>query len=163
LPRLGYILGVLVLGVALAGCSGGSDASSSGDAAHEQAIPARTPPPSTSLPVVTVAGGAPEVTQFAAPSTFTCLAGDPSQAQVTIGWNVPSATEVEITLDGATPASGIQDTLPYQVPAGAPGGPGVTIVFPCEPANDHVITLTWRAGSSAPTERAVSVSKTATA
>jgi hypothetical protein len=144
----------------LAACGDDDGSSGSGGAATERSIPTRVPAPPTPLPVVTVPGGAPEVTEFAAPRSFSCLAESPEQAQVTIGWNVPSATDVAVQLDGSVPASGIQDALPYQVPAGPAVGPGVAMVFPCDLA-EHTITLTWTAGSSPPTERVVAITKAA--
>jgi hypothetical protein len=37
--------------------------------------------------------GRPALTMFNAPSSYTCLTQDPTQAQVTLGWSAPSATQ----------------------------------------------------------------------
>ena len=49
---------------------------------------AATPQPTT----VTTPDGAPKVVQFQAPRRYWCLPAHPGQAQVTVGWSVPSAT-----------------------------------------------------------------------
>jgi hypothetical protein len=156
--RLPVVVGATLVGVLVAACSGGtgSSAASSGG----RPIPSPTSPPSTSPPNITTPDGAPAVTAFYAPTTFSCVNEDPSQGQVTIGWTVPSATQVGIVLDGAPPPSGIRISVPYAVPAGPPRGPGVTIVFACGPAQ-HTIMLSWRTKTSPATVRLVSVTKIA--
>ena len=72
---------------------------------------------------------------------------DGIQAQVTVGWSVPSATDVTVLLDGASPPVGIQDTAPYQVPAGKAPGVGSTIVFPCA-ADAHTSPMLISSGWS---------------
>jgi hypothetical protein len=100
--------------------------------------------------------GRPALTMFNAPSSYTCLTQDPTQAQVTLGWSAPSATQVVVTLDGTPPPRGIRAALPYEVPAGPATGPGVTIVFACGTA-PHTIELRWQRQHSAATVRDVSV------
>lgn len=78
---------------------------------------------------------------------------------MTIGWVAPSASDVAITLDGAALPSGIRPSLPFQVPAGPATAPGVTIVFACNPAAQHTITLAWRTKRSPVTTRVVTVTK----
>ncbi len=121
------------------------------------AIPARTtaPAPATSAPPTVP----PTVLAFNAPTSFTCLVGR-TQGQVTLGWNVSGATAVAVQLDGSSPPVGIQDALPFQVPAGKPVGVGSTVVFDCRAAAQHTITVRWSAGSDAnATERSVTVVK----
>jgi len=157
---LAFVLGATLFGVTLGACSGATGSSSASSSARP--IPVRVPPPTTSPPTVTTPQGGPEVTAFNAPTSFTCLSQDPSQGQVTIGWTVPSATQVAIVLDGAPPPSGIRGSLPYAVPAGPARGPGVTIVFACSPAAQHTIMLAWRTKDSPATVRLVPVAKVAT-
>jgi hypothetical protein len=147
-----------LLAIMLGACSGSSGSS----AAASSPIPSRVAPPTTSATPVTTPQGGPAVTTFDAPSSFMCLAQDPSQAQVTIGWVAPSATDIAITLDGASPPTGIRTSLPFRVPAGPASAPGVTIVFACGPALQHTITLAWRTKSSPVTTRVVTVTKAPT-
>ncbi len=121
------------------------------------AIPARTIAPGAATSAA--AGGPPVIVAFNAPTTFRCLA-DGKQGQVTLGWVAPDATAVDVQLDGARPAVGIQDALPYQVPAGRPVGVGSTVVFDCAVAAEHTITVRWSAGADTNvTERSVTVRK----
>lgn len=124
-----------------------------------EAIPVRPTPPTTAAPVVTTPDGAPEVLAFDGPDEFWCLVTEPAEAQVTLGWTVLSATEVTVTLDGVVLPSGIQPQAPFQVPVGDASGIGSTVRFACEPAVDHVITVSWRMGSSPPVERTVAITK----
>ncbi len=180
------VVGVLLVPVAVAGCTTtpatSTAASTSGEASSSAgapapgaagaavttaptpsvpgapgtAIPARTTAPA---PTTTTAGGPPTVVAFNAPTGFRCLAGG-KEGQVTLGWVVPDATAVDVQLDGSRPAVGIQDALPYQVPAGRPVGVGSTVVFDCAAAAEHTITVRWSAGSDANvTERSVTVRK----
>lgn len=150
------LVAVLVLPLAtavLAACSGSG---SSGT----QAVPQPTAGPTTSAPTVTTPEGGPALTTFNAPILFSCLSQDPAPAQVTIGCAAPSATGLVLTLDGSRPARGIQSSLPYEMPAGPPAGPGVTVVFACGAAQ-HTITLAWTMPHTPPTTRVVSVTKAA--
>lgn len=109
--------------------------------------------------MVTTPEGGPALVEYHAPSTFTCMPGTPDQAQITLGWSAPSATDVSFTLDGAPLAKGIQNPIPYEVPAGGAAQVGATIVFACEPASTHTITATWRMNDSPPTERVITITK----
>lgn len=128
-------------------------------------IPTRTPPPPTTTPGITTANGAPRVTQFHAPTQFWCLPDYPNRAQVTIGWNVPSATTTSATLDGRAMSTGQLSRItsssrpPFELLAGGPTGIGATIVFPCVPGQRHTIKLRWKIGGSPITERVVTVTK----
>lgn len=122
-------------------------------------IPPRTTPSTPSPPLVTTAEGGPEVVEFGAPDSFRCLA-DGIEGQATIGWSVPSATSVTVLLDGTPPATGIQDSLPYQIPAGPAPGVGSTIVFPCDSADQHTFTFVWALGD-ATTTRSVTLTREA--
>jgi hypothetical protein len=122
------------------------------------AIPGRTTAPPAGSTSAAEAGP-PTVVAFNAPTTFRCLTGG-KQGQVTLGWNVPDATAVDVQLDGSRPAVGIQDALPYQVPAGRPVGVGSTVVFDCGTAAEHTLTVRWSAGADTNvTERSVTVRK----
>src|SRR3954451_25301750 len=108
-----------VLPAALVGCgdgSGGDDSGSRQTSRPGSAIPTRKSPEAAAMPGITTSDGAPKVTQFKAPSTFWCLPQSPNRAQVTIGWNVPSATAVSVKLDGRRIPTGIRTALPFQVP-----------------------------------------------
>jgi hypothetical protein len=107
---------------------------------------------------VTTPDGAPKVVQFAAPRRYWCLLAHRGQAQVTVGWSVPSATRVAVLLDGTALHSGIRKALPFWVPAGKPDGIGGTIVFPC-PGNRHRVTIRWRMKSSTAETRTVTIRK----
>lgn len=97
--------------------------------------------------------------EFGAPDSFRCLANG-IEGQTTIGWSVPSATSVTVLLDGTAPATGIQDSLPYQIPAGPAPGVGSTIVFPCDSADQHTFTFVWALGDTT-TTRSVTLSREA--
>lgn len=151
----------LVLTLAAVGC--GDDAGSTTVTAPLGAGGEKLPPTTTATPpptpTVTTTGGAPKVVQFAAPKRFFCVPAHPGQAQVTIGWSVPSATAVDVRLDGKQLHEGIRKALPFAVPAGPPSGIGSTIVFPCRPARTHTVTIRWRMGSSTPAERTVKITR----
>jgi hypothetical protein len=148
----------IVAMVALAGCSDDGPPAASAS----QPLPSPTSAPTTVLPVVTTPDGAPEVVRFVVPDRFWCLVDDPSEAQVTVGWHVPSATEVEVLLDGVAVPAGFQPALPYQLPAGGPTGIGATVVFPCEDGDQHSVTVRWRSGTSPTAERTGTIAKGAT-
>jgi len=101
------------------------------------------------------------VQQFDAPTSFSCLAQDPAETQVTLGWVVPSAERVSVALDGRVLPRGIRSALPYDVPAGPAVGPGATVVFACNPVAQHTITLSWSFKRSPSTTRVVSVTRAA--
>jgi hypothetical protein len=124
-----------------------------------QTLPTQTTAPSPSGSPVTTPDGAMAVLQFHAPTSFSCLAQYPLQAQVTIGWNVPSATRVTETFDGTIMHSGIREALPFAVSAGV--GLGTTLVFGCESGVAHTIVLTWYGQGLPPTRRVVTVHKVA--
>jgi hypothetical protein len=121
------------------------------------AIPTLTAPPSPSAPVVTTPEGGVAAVQFNAPTSFSCLSQYPTQAQVTIGWNVPSATGVTESFDGTTMHSGIRSVLPFVVPAGPAVGPGATLVFGCHSGVNHTIVVTWSRQGLPSTSRVVKV------
>jgi hypothetical protein len=157
---LSVVIGVTLVGVALGACSGTSGSSAAPSAGRP--IPVRVPPPPPSAPTITTPQGGPAVTEFNAPASFTCMTQDPSQAQVTIGWSAPSATQVAVVLDGVQPPSGLRPSVPYEVPAGPASGPGVTVVLACAPAVQHTIMLEWRTKGSPATVRLVSLAKATT-
>jgi hypothetical protein len=177
--------GVLAVPLAVAGCTGspstpsasssttatspsvatpgaGSGATTAGTPTVAGAAGAAIPGRTTAPPAASTSGpeaGPPTVVAFNAPTTFRCLTGG-KQGQVTLGWNVPDATAVDVQLDGSRPAVGIQDALPYQVPAGKPVGVGSTVVFDCGAAAEHTLTVRWSAGADTNvTERSVTVRK----
>ena len=121
-------------------------------------IPPRTTSSAAPPPLLTTAEGGPEVVEFGAPDSFRCLANG-IEGQTTIGWSVPSATSVTVLLDGTAPATGIQDSLPYQIPAGPAPGVGSTIVFPCDSA-EHTFTFVWALGDAS-TTRSVTLTREA--
>jgi hypothetical protein len=151
----------------LAACGGSSSSTSVATSRPGNPIPTRYPPPSTTTPGVTTPNGAPRITEFKAPNQYRCMAGYPNRAQVTIGWNVPSATTVSLALDGrALPIPPLTHIYapaqpPFEVPAGPASGIGAAIVFPCVPGQRHTIALSWRAGSSPVTRRVVTLTKAA--
>jgi hypothetical protein len=152
------VVTAIVAFAAMSGCS-----ATSTDASARDPVPTRQAP-STTQPTLTDANGAPIVEQFHAPPTYYCLstADTPRQAQINVGWSVPSATELDITLDGEPVPSGIRDTLPFHVPAGPPSGVGTTIVFACGQETPHTIEITWRTSSSTSTIRTLLITKAAT-
>ena len=120
-------------------------------------IPTRPESPPASAPVVTEPNGSPGVAEFVAPETFVCLAEDPRQVQVLIGWEVPTATDVEVELDGVPVPSGISKQLPFEVPAGPASGIGSTIVFDCDERAERTITISWSFDGSPPTQQVVEI------
>lgn len=137
-----------------------SSAASSVPGSPGEPIPPRatpsSPPPSSLIATV---DGAPAVVEFGVSESFSCLANG-VEGQVTIGWSVPSATDVSVLLDGTAPATGIQDDLPYQIPAGPAAGVGSTVVFPCQSADEHTFTVIWALGDTT-TTREVTVTRAA--
>jgi hypothetical protein len=124
-----------------------------------QALPTPTTSPPTTQPLILSAEGGPAVVQFQAPTNFSCLAQNPAQAQITIGWNVPSSTEVTVRFDGSVMHRGIRQQLPFDVPAGPSVGPGATLVFGCNSGSTHTVVLTWRREGIRETTRVVRVDK----
>ena len=100
----------------------------------------------------------PAVDPFVAPHTFVCLAEDPNQAQVTIGWDVPTASDVEIRLDGVPVPSGSAPSCRSRCPPAArAAGIGSTVVFDCDASEAWTITIQWTAHGSPPTVKVVHV------
>lgn len=164
---------VVLVPLTLAGCTDtGSPSTTTSAASGASATTAATPtvagaagatiPARTTAPAPATSAAAtvpPTVVAFNAPQTFRCLGGR-TQGQVTLGWDVAGATSVAVQLDGSSPPVGIQDALPFQVPAGKPVGVGSTVVFDCRAAVQHAITVRWSAGGDANvTERSVTVVK----
>ena len=151
----------------LAGCGSSSSSTTVAKSRAGNPIPTRYPPPSTTTPGITYPNGSPRITEFYAPARFECMGGYPNRAQVTIGWHVPSATAVSLTLDGRPLPVPPLDRMyapgepPFEVPAGGPSGIGAAIVFPCRPAARHTIAMGWRAGPSPVTRRVVTITRAA--
>jgi hypothetical protein len=99
------------------------------------------------------------IAQFDSPRKFWCLPGHPGQAQVIVGWSVPSAKKVAVFLDGRRLHSGIREKLPYWVPAGDASGIGATVVFRCGSAERHRVRVRWRIPSSPAVNRTVTIHK----
>ncbi|MDI9917320.1 hypothetical protein [Rhodococcus sp. IEGM 1379] len=78
---------------------------------------------------------------------------------MTVGWSAPSATDVSLALDGQLLPVGIQNELPYQVPAGGPTGIGAAVVFACDSATHHTIDITWTGHARPATSRTVTIVK----
>jgi hypothetical protein len=155
---LGALCAFALTGAACSGSGGGSGGKTID--AGGTTIPARTTTTSTQ-PTITTADGAPKVVQFASPRQFWCMKAHPGQAQVTVGWSVPSATTVTVALDGTSLHSGIRKVLPFWVPAGKADGIGATVVFPCSSGNSHRITVRWRMRRSPTEMRTVTIRKAA--
>lgn len=124
----------------------------------------RSAPPASATTAVSEAeaagAGSGDVAQFAAPTEYWCLDGDPEQAQATLGWSVPRAKGVKVFLDGEQLHSGIRKQLPFSVLAGDAPGIGTTVVFSCEGDDEHRIDVRWQLkGSSPPAERTVTIAK----
>jgi hypothetical protein len=111
---------------------------------------------------VTTPAGPPQVVQIGAPKRFWCLKAFPGQAQVIVGWSVPAATSLVVSLDGKELHQGMREALPFAVVAGKPAGLGVTVVFPCRSGRRHTISMRWTAGDSPPAERSITVTKART-
>jgi hypothetical protein len=154
-------LTAFALAVCLASCGGSSGGGSTraGVAAGGKTIPKTTTTTTPQPTTVTTPGGAPKVVQFKTPRKFWCLNDNPGQAQVIVGWSVPSATSVAVLLDGTRLHSGIRAALPFEVPAGDPSGIGSTVVFPCNSGARHRVTIRWRAHGSPVTQRTVTIAK----
>jgi hypothetical protein len=101
------------------------------------------------------------VTETRFPKTFRCLPQYADQAQVTIGFSSPEATDVTFTLDGKTLPVGIKDAVPFEVPAKDATGIGATIVFACSAGKSHTIEGSWVTGDSPSTTRTFTVKKEA--
>lgn len=150
-----WVLSAFVV-LAVTACADTQETPEEGDFAP---IPTRPVPTATTPPLTTDAAGALAVVEFAAPETFTCLAEDPAQALVTLGWSVPSATAVRLTLDGQELATGLQEQLPYQVPAGGARGVGAAVAIDCDGPPTRTITITWTADGVQPAQRDVTITK----
>lgn len=138
-PALSAIVGcAVVLGAAAIGAAGCGDEEKDDSAAEPVQIEA-------TVPEATVADGenSGPVAEFDSPENFWCLEEEPDQAQVTIGWRVPSAEAVAVTLDGEEVHSGIRNKLPFTVQAGDPPEVGTTVVFPCGSGDTHEIGVEW--------------------
>jgi hypothetical protein len=150
---------LLALSVASCGGSSGGSSTESNVNAGGKTIPKTTTQESKQSTTLTMANGAPKVVQFKAPREFWCLRAHPAQAQVTLGWSVPSATNAAILLDGTRVHSGIRRALPFSVLGGTPSGIGTTVVFQCRPDQRHRITVRWGAHGSPTAERTVTITK----
>lgn len=160
-PRTG-VTGALVTTAALLLVLGGcnDDDSSSSDSRDGLApIPTRTTPPTASVVPATDPGGALQVNDFTVLPTFTCLKDTPPRSVVTVGWRAPSATGVELRLDGQLLPVGIKDQMPFQVPAGGPTGIGASVVFACDGPAQHTIDVTWTTNGIGSTSRTVTITK----
>jgi hypothetical protein len=144
---------LLVLG----GCNDNDSSADSRDGL--QPIPTRTTPPTASVAPVVDPAGAVLVDDFTVLPTFTCLKDTPPRSVVTVGWRAPSATGVELRLDGQLLPVGIKDQLPYQVPAGGPTGIGASVVFACDGPAQHTIDATWTASGIGSTSRTATITK----
>ncbi|WP_156148864.1 hypothetical protein [Rhodococcus sp. MEB064] len=150
-PRALVAITILAAALLAAACSADSE-----DRAGFVPVPTRAAQPAPSSPTP---GSAIEVADFTVLPTFGCLDETPPRALVTVGWTAPSATAVEITLDGRVLPAGIGDQLPYQVPAGGPTGIGASVVFACDGAPGHTIDVTWTADGVAPVTRTATITK----
>jgi hypothetical protein len=108
-------------------------------------------------PSASAAAAPPDVVQFASPKRFWCMTAHPGQAQVTVGWSVPTATAVTVLLDGRPLHQGLRDRIPFAVLAGKADGIGATVVFPCRSGRTHRVTIRWRAAGSAAASRTVTI------
>jgi hypothetical protein len=157
--RHALVLTVLcALGLAAAACSGSGSSGKPIDAGGST-IPKQTTTSSAPTPTITTATGAPKVVQFAAPRTFWCMRDPAGQAQVTVGWSVPSASAVAVAFDGKKLHAGIRDALPFWVPAGKAAGIGATVVFACNSRDRHRVTVRWRMHGSPAETRTVTIRK----
>ncbi|MEH3156161.1 MAG: hypothetical protein PGN29_12730 [Gordonia paraffinivorans] len=96
------------------------------------------------------------------PATYSCLDTVPARAIVIAGWTAPSATGVRVMLDGQPLASGLNNPLPYQVPAGGPTGIGATVAFACSGPRTHIITVEWTATGLNPATRSATITQEST-
>jgi hypothetical protein len=171
--RWGGVVVACALGLGVAACGTEEGAAGSGSATAAQVaqapvdaggttIPAATTTPATPAPPATTPTGAPKVVQFDAPKRFWCLKADPGQAQVIVGWSVPTATDLVVLLDGKVLPQGLLDNpVPFAVVAGKPMGLGVTVVFGCKAGSRHTITMRWSENGGPATTRSVTVVKAA--
>lgn len=141
--------------LALSGCADAADSRSGLQPVPTRTTPApsATPTPSTEVSEVVT------VTDFTILPTFGCLEVVPPRSIVTVGWSASAATEVSLSLDGQLLPVGIQNELPYQVPAGGPTGIGAAVVFACDNETHHTIDVTWTGHSLAATTRTVTIVK----
>lgn len=141
--------------LALSGCAA-PDVSRGG----LQPVPTRTTPSSTPIaPSPPEASDEVTVTDFTVLPTFSCLKVVPPRAIVTVGWSAPAATDVSLSLDGHVLPVGIENELPYHVPAGDPTGIGAAVVFTCDGQSQHTIDITWTGHPLAATTRTVTIVK----
>ncbi|MBE7193276.1 MAG: hypothetical protein INR66_12430 [Gordonia polyisoprenivorans] len=135
-------------------------ACSSGSGGVYAPVPTRT---TTSTPATSVIdpGNVVGVRNFVVQPSYSCLDGNPRRAIVTVGWTAPSATGVSLSLDGRRLPAGLNNPLPYQVPAGGPKGIGATVAFACDGATQHSITIDWTAAGLTPASRTVTIVKDA--
>jgi hypothetical protein len=154
-------LAVCALALTATACSESANHKTSSGAidAGGTTIPAAKTTSAPTAPTITTASGAPKVVEFAAPHSFWCLEAHAGQAQVTLGWSVPSATTVAVLLDGRRVHTGIRKALPFWLPAGKAAGIGGTIVFRCRSQNRHRVTVHWRMRRSAIETRTVAIRK----
>jgi hypothetical protein len=99
------------------------------------------------------------VSDFTVLPTFRCLDETPARAVVTVGWSAPDAAEVSLSLDGQVLPVGLQDSVPYQVPAGGSTGIGAAVVFDCNATDSREIDVVWTSPGYMPTTRTVTVTK----
>ncbi|MDV8070583.1 hypothetical protein R4P64_29020 [Rhodococcus sp. IEGM 1366] len=141
--------------LALSGCAATDDSRDG-----LQPIPTRTTPASTATQASSPeASDVVTVTDFTILPTFGCLEAVPARSIVTVGWSASAATEVSLSLDGQVLPVGIQNELPYQVPAGGPTGIGAAVVFACDGQTQHTIDVTWTGHPLAATTRTVTIVK----
>lgn len=151
-----YLPAAVLACIAMTGVAAcGTDSDSGGLAA----VPTRTSTAAQSQAPQTEAGGAIAVGDFVIQPTYECLDKTPRQAIVTVGWTAPSATSVSVTLDGRVLSTGIQPTLPYQVPAGGAPGIGATVAFSCDGPTSHTLALTWSADGLKPNTRTATITE----
>lgn len=141
--------------LALSGC-----AANDGIRDGLQPVPTRSTPASSAMPTPsTEPSDVVTVTDFTILPTFGCLEVVPPRSIVTVGWSASAATEVSLSLDGELLPVGIQNELPYQVPAGGPTGIGAAVVFACDNETHHTIDVTWTGHLLAATTRTVTIVK----
>jgi hypothetical protein len=121
----------------------------------------RSVAPNTPTPPLLAGDGTLAVTEFHVPSSFSCLAADPTRALITIGWNVPSANDVRLILDDHALPTGMDHPVPYQVPAGGAKGIGATIVFSCAGPSERTIGIEWTAADALAARRTASITRDA--
>ncbi|SNT35439.1 hypothetical protein [Rhodococcoides kyotonense] len=149
------ILATALAACVVAGCGGESPARDGLNPVPTRTSDASTteqsPPPDPAEPIA--------VSDFTVLPTFRCLDETPARTVVTVGWAAPDAAEVSLSLDGQVLAVGLQDTVPYQVPAGGAAGIGAAVVFDCNAADSRTIDVAWAAPGYITTTRTVTVTK----